>query len=432
MSNHLAIATVTAALQTIIQEGIRTDVPGSRVTTVRPDHSASSALEVGVNIFLYQVTPNPAWRNADLHTRRPKGDLIKHGQAGLDLHYLMTFYGNEQELEPQRLLGSTVRTLVDQPILTPEMIQGTIANPTLSFLANSTLEDQIQLVRFIPSSITTEDLSRIWSIFFQTPYSLSLAYQGTAVLIQGDKPGRLPLPVRHYQYYAMVIPGQPKIDQVTPNGIKQPVTRDSTLDIRGQRLLEKVTHIRIGETIATLRSLDNNEEIERTKIENGETIILLKQEHLTDTRIILNLSLVLTIRAGMQALQILHPPASASNAVPLVICPTIQNETIGSINNLHQSDDRTYSGEVEVQTDVLVGEAQKVFLLLNSILDHTHSYIFTANSRNQDTNTPTFAIRSVRSGEYLMRLKIDGAESPLNVDEVTNRYVSPKLLVPGR
>jgi Pvc16 N-terminal domain len=151
MSNFLAIATVTATLQRLLQASVQLDVPGARVTTVRPDASGGSTPEVGVNVYLYQATPNPAWRNADLRNRRPKGDLIKYAQAGLDLYYLMTFYGNEVELEPQRLLGSTVRTLVDQPILTAEMIQDTIERSNFDFLQRSTLAEQVERVTIVPS-----------------------------------------------------------------------------------------------------------------------------------------------------------------------------------------------------------------------------------------------------------------------------------------
>ena len=119
MSNYLAIATVTAALQRLLQEGIEEDVPGATVTTVRPDNPGAGSQTVGINVYLYQATPNPAWRNADLRTRRPKATWFKHGQAALDLHYLLTFYGNEQALEPQRLMGSAIRTLVGPTDLNP-------------------------------------------------------------------------------------------------------------------------------------------------------------------------------------------------------------------------------------------------------------------------------------------------------------------------
>ncbi|MGF1497312.1 MAG: DUF4255 domain-containing protein [Elainellaceae cyanobacterium] len=418
MSNHLSIATVTAALQKIIQEGIQTDVPGARVTTVRPDNSGSNILEVGVNIFLYQVTPNPAWRNADLHTRRPKGELVKHGQAGLDLHYLFTFYGNEQELEPQRLLGSTVRALVDQPTLSPETIRATLISPNLSYLVNSTLEDQVQLVKFIPSSITTEDLSRIWSIFFQTPYSLSLAYQGTAVLIQGEKPGRSPLPLRRRQFY--VTPNRPIVDHVKLQGSTyQPITKESGLTIHGKQLQEAVVKVQVGEATVTPQTV-------------------------TNTQITLDLASLPaaeanSLRAGIQTLQVIHLHGdrrqqwiSSSNAVPFVLCPTLVGETTDPTANLHQEDDGSYSGEITVQLDCLVAPEQRVFLLLNHLGSRIPiSYTFAAARREADTFSPVFSVRAIAPGEYLVRVQIDGSESPLDVDEQTDRYSGPKLTIPG-
>ena len=56
------------------------------------------------------------------------GNWRSRPQAALDLHYLLTFYGNEAQLEPQRLLGSVVRTLHARPVLTRQQIQQTIAD----------------------------------------------------------------------------------------------------------------------------------------------------------------------------------------------------------------------------------------------------------------------------------------------------------------
>src|SRR5713101_7892498 len=131
MSNFLAIATVTATLkhnlETIYDVG--QDVSGAIVTTLRPDSSTTSGLpNPGVNIFLYQVVPNAAWRNTDLPTRSSNGDLLQRPRAALDLHYLFTFYGNEGQLEPQRLLGSVVRTIHSRPVLTRKQIQDTISS----------------------------------------------------------------------------------------------------------------------------------------------------------------------------------------------------------------------------------------------------------------------------------------------------------------
>jgi len=57
MSNYLAIATVTATLQRLLQSAIQLDLPGAKVTTVRPEASGGKTPEVGVNIYLYQAIP---------------------------------------------------------------------------------------------------------------------------------------------------------------------------------------------------------------------------------------------------------------------------------------------------------------------------------------------------------------------------------------
>src|SRR5438552_2365082 len=125
MSNFLAIATVTATLKRILHAIVSVDVNGADVRTVRPELLVNDAAFIGANLYLYQVTPNAALRNADLPTRRADGSVIQRPQAALDLHYLFSFYGDETKYEPQLTLGSVVRTLHSQPILTRQEIQDT-------------------------------------------------------------------------------------------------------------------------------------------------------------------------------------------------------------------------------------------------------------------------------------------------------------------
>ena len=55
------------------------------------------------------------------------------------------------------------------------------------------------------------------------------------------------------------------------------------------------------------------------------------------------------------------------------------------------------------------------------------SYIFTAQPRQEDTDTVVFLL-SVKEGEYLVRVQVDGAESPLEVDADLG-YVSPFIQI---
>src|SRR5215469_16224450 len=140
MSNFLAIATVTAALQQILQTPVGNAVALAQVGFNRPDPTNTTAPLV--NIYLYQITPNAAYRNADLPTRRADGSLVQRPQAALDLHYLFTFHGDDSKLEPQRLMGAVVTTLQAQPLLSQQNI--TAALNQYGFLATSNLANQVE------------------------------------------------------------------------------------------------------------------------------------------------------------------------------------------------------------------------------------------------------------------------------------------------
>ena len=189
MSSHLAVATVTATLRRRLQAAIVVDVPDvdATVTTTRPtDTKNGGGPAPGVNIFLYQVTANPAWRNADLPSRSADGRLVQRPQVALNLDYLLSFSGDEAQLVPQRLLGSVVRAMHVQPVLNRALIQETIEDPSLPYLQDATLADQVEPVKFTPITLSMEEVSKLWSVFLHTPYALSVTYQASVVLIESD------------------------------------------------------------------------------------------------------------------------------------------------------------------------------------------------------------------------------------------------------
>lgn len=455
MSNYLAIATVTATMQRILQSTIQLDVPGARVTTVRPDTSGSGTPDVGVNIFLYQASPNPAWRNADLRNRRPKGDLIKQAQAGLDLFYLLTFYGNEVELEPQRLLGSTVRTIVDQPTLTAEMIQETIDHPSFQFLQTSTLAEQVERVTIVPSFLSTDDLSKIWSVFFQSPYVLSFACQGGAVLIEGDRPSGRGLPIRSRQFYAT--PSRPVIHRVLlGDGGTQPIVSDSRLVIRGQQLGAEVTTEQLQAEHVRRERLQQEQgqnlpagSIQRRgtpKVQIGDAKVTpaeVQEQAIQVALADLPVEERQQLRAGLQSLQVIYPVVQqledlqqsdsdvdlqrivGSNVLAIVLCPTILDT---HLHRVDRDEDHVVIAEVTVDVDLTIGATQRVFLLLNQRQsDKPAAYIFAASRRAEDARSITFTIRDVKVGSYLVRLQVDNAESPLEMEN--EQFVRPNVVI---
>ena len=166
-------------------------LPGADVLTERPDSAPLG--QPRVRLFMYQVSPNGALRNNDLPTRAANGNVMKRPTVALDLHYLLAFYGNESELEPQRMLGAAVRDIHAKPVLMRRMIEDAIASEP--FLAESNLADAAEQIKFTPLALSLEELSKLWSVFFQAPYALSVAYQGTVVLIESEENAQAALPV---------------------------------------------------------------------------------------------------------------------------------------------------------------------------------------------------------------------------------------------
>lgn len=428
MSNFLAIATVTATLSQLIRAAIARDVPGADVSTARPDGSGgSNTPEIGVNLYLYQVTPNAAWSNADLPTRNSDGQVVQRPRAALNLHYLLTFFGNEAQLEPQRLVGSVVSTLHAQPLLTRQMIRSTISSASFNYLADSDLADEVEMVKFTPFSLSLEELSKLWSVFFQTPYTLSLAYQGTVVFIEGAQVARQALPVRERNIYVRSF-RQPVIEEVRSQaGEGQPIIIGSTLVIRGKRLRGDVTRVRVG----------------------GVEVTPAPQS-ISDTQI--TVPIPASLQAGVQSVQVSHqilmgnPPLPhsgiESNVAAFVLQPAINRRPDDS-DNITVSPpvvaaDQTRSADVFVVLTPRVRAGQRTVLLMNELdaSPQARSYSFanrplTLPPDQTDTDTITFHISGVAAGPYLVRVQVDGAESPLvtDADPDNPRYTRPRMTV---
>ncbi|WP_031481595.1 DUF4255 domain-containing protein [Streptomyces bicolor] len=181
MSNALAIAHVTQALALLLENNVGPEfgeavkVEPRKPPAEPPDHPT-------INVFLYQVTPNTAMRNNDLPTRAADGKLVKRPAAALDLHYLISAYGDDTELVGQRLIGAVVRTLHEIPILPKDVIEQAGERP---YLAGSDLAEAAQRVRFSPTVMDIDETSKLWGMLHQTPYSLSVVYQASLIFIDG-------------------------------------------------------------------------------------------------------------------------------------------------------------------------------------------------------------------------------------------------------
>lgn len=194
MSNHLAIATVTATLGDIVHKAAENALSSTVALHFgRPIAPSSGSTERKVHVYLYQVTPNAALRNNDLPTRDSEGRVTRRPQAALDLHYLLSFYGDDKTLESDRMAGAVARDLHSRPVLNAQAIgDAVVSRPEL---AGSDLAAAFEQVKFAPAQLSLDELSKLWSVMVQTPHVLSVAYQGTVVLLDAEESAGAALPV---------------------------------------------------------------------------------------------------------------------------------------------------------------------------------------------------------------------------------------------
>jgi hypothetical protein len=190
MSNALAIGTVTTVLQDVLLNALLRAPIDERIDAaeVMTAYPGSEPLVTGgkprVNVYLYHVAPNASFRVPDGRTDR----------AALDLYYLLSFYGNEDACEPERLLGLTVRALAANAVLSRGVIERTLRNVAAirssnkRFVAGSDLARSAELINVTHLPTSFAEMTQIWSAFYQTKYALSVAYQCSVVFVESAAP----------------------------------------------------------------------------------------------------------------------------------------------------------------------------------------------------------------------------------------------------
>jgi len=186
-------------LQRVLQAVIGVDVSGAKASTVRPDAQGQGLPDCGSEYISVSGHSECALRNADLPTRNTNGQPGQRAVAALDLHYLPSFYGTDSKLEPQRVLGSVVRTLHSQPLLTRQMIRDTVTDPAYLHLATSNLADAGRPGALRAVIVLARGVFQIVVVMLQTPYALSVTYSASVVLIEDEITPLTPLPVRERQ-----------------------------------------------------------------------------------------------------------------------------------------------------------------------------------------------------------------------------------------
>lgn len=416
MSSPLAVAAVTAVLKSFLENSViehdLAAVLGGAVTVSAesPDRIDLTAATDRINLFLFQATENQGWRNYDLPSCSRNGDRISNPPLALDLSYLVTAYGFG-DFHAEVLLGHAMFVLHEMPVFTRDAIRAAIPLPPPSTLPNgltdADLADQIEQIRITPQMMSVDEMSKIWAAL-QSQYRPTAVYKVSVVLIESAKSVRPTLPVRARNI--LVLPFEhPSIDGLQsqasgrdPIVADQPILPGYSLVIDGQQLRGQTTLVLVD-----------------------DTEIVPNDDKVTDTRIIVPVPS--DLQPGLHSVQVVQrvdfgtgltsdPHRGVeSNVAAFVLAPQIT--TASPITAARNS-------TLTLAIDPPVGRAQRVALLAGS---NTISIDARDASGPDTTATLDFPIPSdFPTGEQLLRVQIDGAESPLGTD-TAGKYISPTV-----
>ena len=327
MSNSLAIAAVTSTVRYVLDRALQAphagQVGGAAVTTLHPSALGTDdlAASAGINVYCFLAAPNHAWNLNDLPTRRSDGSLAARPVAAVDLHYLVTCYGDDATLEPQRLLGRVVVALKTTATLTRDVVAAALDlyadDPGTAFLAESDLAAEVELVKLSPTPLSLEEMSKLWGVL-GAPYLLSQTYLATVVLVTAEAQPSLALPVlRRVIGVSPYTP--PRIEEVQPQQAGSAAATGASLLVTGSGLLPS------GDGAALVAV-------------GPAELVPEPDARANAVRVVLNDM----VPAGLHAVSIRHrgpagpagsPPSritATSNSVPLLLRPEISAVSVGA------------------------------------------------------------------------------------------------------
>lgn len=378
------------------------------VTALPPDRvvPANGTESTQLNLFLHQVTFNTGWRNHGLPSRDGAGtQRLSNPPLALDLHYLLSAYSAE-ELGSEIVLGYAMQLLHEVPVLdrkaittalTPSPEVETALPPALRALAECGLADQVEQIKLVPDPLSSEEMSKLWTAV-QSHYRPSAAYVATVVLIESTKPTRSTLPVltrgpvdqvthveRGVVVQADLLPPFPTIQTVAATNGQPAATVGATVELSGHHL--------DGTNPLILLSNSRFEISQAVPAAGGGSSIKTSFT-------------VPSVPVGFYqlAMQVILPGESnprVSNTLALVIGPEITTALPIAVAR-----DGSGVATLVLAVQPQIQPGQSVSLLLGT-QEIAHGAITVA------TGSLSFTVAAAPTGEFLLRLRVDGIDSPI-------------------
>jgi hypothetical protein len=419
MSDPLAIAGVSAVLQFYLYNmytplsslfGGQVSVTSLAPDLVQESFGPNDSAENQVNLFLHQVTYNQAWRNVALPSLDADGKTrLKSPPLALDLHYLLTAYGSA-DWRAEGLLGYALMMLHENPVIARDDISYALthltgSNNLIHGLANSTLADQIEMIKITPATLGREEMAWLWTAL-KADYRPTFPFQVSVVLIQPQRNTSLALPVLRRSIHANPVQPAQILAVLPPNGQTAAAFTD-TVTVSGE-FLGGVSQVLLSNAKLALRF-----PVPVSNVSNTSLQFVPGSQTTYPAGVppgIYSLAAQFTNSAGTEVVQ-------STDTLPVALAATLPTQAQTAVTN---SD-----GSLTVTVDFTpaVWEGQDVSLSLSSITPPVAPatlYTMTAPALpftgNVNTSLSFQFPAGLPAGQLLGRLQVDGVTSQVGTD----------------
>ena|SRR5947209_2350464 len=181
MANFRAIYAVGSSLASFLQNSYPQELRNAHpcqfklVSSGEMAGSDEQSFDKMVSIYLHRITVSEHFRNAT----RPQEPGPRRPVIGIDLHYLLTYWGRSAEDE-QLIIAWLMRHL---------QLNSVLDRSVLSASAEWGADETIAITA---SNMSTEEVMRVWDAL-APKYRLTVAYTARTVRLETDFEGDLPV-----------------------------------------------------------------------------------------------------------------------------------------------------------------------------------------------------------------------------------------------
>jgi hypothetical protein len=311
------------------------------------------------------------------------------------------------------MMGAVMSDLHARAVLSHDRIASIIANIgdliRKAIIQDSQIDQSIEIIKLSPSVLTLDDMFKLWSVFSQTPYVLSVAYVATVVLIESEDALQPALPVlqrgKDDKGVETLLPPFPSIEEIffglpedkdaIPRPLSYPAAKlDSVMIIKGQSLAGDSVRVRFTHQRLPLE----REELIAAGDATAEEIRLVIPSNPATANS--------DWAAGMYSIKVIIQRIGSdreylSNELPIAFSPSVVSIT--PPNPVVRDPGGDVELTVTVTPDVLPEQSAVIYLADREVAAEPHLAA---------TDTLTFVIADAPVvQDAVLRLRIDGVDS---------------------